>query len=83
MVMVSSKVDVFGKILIPYRIRKDLGLEKNSHITINVRNDGVIEVKKYSDVVDEVRDLISKYNKDGISLTHELKKMREEDAKIE
>jgi AbrB family looped-hinge helix DNA binding protein len=69
---VRAKVDKAGRLLIPYRMRQELGLGPGESVILERREDR-LEVRPYKRAVAEAQAMIRKYIPgDDVSLVDEL-----------
>ena len=70
-----------GNIRLPLSFRKSAGIGEGCRLTMRVRDDKTIEIRKFSDALAEVRAWIRKYDTNpATSLDEELKAMRQADS---
>ncbi len=67
-----ARVDKSGRILIPARVRRQLGLSEGSQVLIDVDKSGALHVATRSQALSKVRQEILKYIPTGEDLAEEL-----------
>ena len=78
----TTRVDVSGRILIPARIRKELGLVPESEILIRVE-DGGLRLETRATALRRVQDYMKQFKKPGDSVVDEFLAERREEARLE
>lgn len=78
----TAKLDRAGRLFLPLKIRRELGLDENSEIVIQVENGG-IRVHTREAALAEIQASLRKFKRPGRSVVDEFSKERREEARRE
>ena len=74
---INIKIGPRGSIRLPLHFRKEIGLSVEDHISLTLKDDTTIEIKKFSDALHAARNWIEQYDTNPEkSLVTELEEMR-------
>jgi len=59
--LVKGKVDKFGRVLIPRKIRRTAGIEENTELEIEVKDEKIILKHQNADTERRINELIHSY----------------------
>jgi len=79
---VTTKLDRAGRLFLPLKIRRELGLSEDSDLVIRVEN-GSIRIMTRDAAITEVQQRLKKYKRPGRSIVDELAAERLEEARRE
>ena len=79
---VKSSVNANGRIVIPFRIRRALGLESGDIVSMTLK-DGVLHIEPHQARVKRIQDELKKFAKPGSSASGLLAAERREEASAE
>ncbi|MEJ7861548.1 MAG: AbrB/MazE/SpoVT family DNA-binding domain-containing protein [Pyrinomonadaceae bacterium] len=76
---VKAKVTEGGRIVIPTKLRRALGIEIGENVTLSVKNN-TLQITTQKEALRRIQALIRKHVPEGVSLVDELIKDRREEA---
>jgi AbrB family looped-hinge helix DNA binding protein len=80
-VVTTSKIDRAGRVLIPLKVRRELGLHENSDVILRVEN-GELRMHTREEAIRKARQRLKRLKKPGESVVDEfLAERREESAR--
>lgn len=74
-----ARIAAGGRIVIPARLRKELGLRAGDRVILDV-DDGALRVRSLSAAVARAQELVAEYVPAGVSLAEELIRERRDEA---
>ena len=74
-----AKIATGGRIVIPARLRKELGLRTGDRVILDI-DDGALRVRSLAGAIGRAQELVAQYIPDGVSLADELIRERREEA---
>lgn len=78
-----SKLQDGGRVVIPAKLRKELGIKEGEYVVFRQNKKGDIAIMSYRDVIRKVQQTMAKYIKPGQSLVDSLLNDRREEARRE
>jgi AbrB family looped-hinge helix DNA binding protein len=79
---VKSKINANGRIVIPFRIRRAMGLEPGDTVSMTLE-DGVLRVEPYQAKVKRIQEELRKFARPGVPASDELAAERREESRVE
>lgn len=76
---VKAKVTEGGRIVIPTKLRRALGIEIGENVTLSVKNN-TLQITTQKEALRRIQALVRKHVPEGVSLVDELIKDRREEA---
>jgi AbrB family looped-hinge helix DNA binding protein len=74
-----ARIAAGGRIVIPARLRRELGLQTGDRVILDV-NGGELRVRSLDAAIRRAQELVAEYVPEGISLADELIRERREEA---
>lgn len=72
-----------GRLVLPARVRKNLGIEKGTRLQLKEEADGSLTLRPYAAIVEATRGMFADIKPHGVSVVDELIAERREEAKRE
>ena len=82
MVNVKSQINANGRIVIPFRIRRAMGLEPGDTVSMTLE-DGVLRVEPHQAKVKRIQEELRKFARPGAPASDELAIERREESRVE
>jgi AbrB family looped-hinge helix DNA binding protein len=82
LISVTNRINLNGRIVIPFRIRRAMGLELGDSVTLTLDN-GVLRIEPHRAKVKRIQDELKKFSLPGASASQELEAGRQEESRIE
>lgn len=79
---VKSRINSNGRIVIPFRIRRAMGLELGDTVTMSLE-EGVLRIEPHQAKVKRIQDELKKFVRPGMPASEELAQERREETRIE
>jgi AbrB family looped-hinge helix DNA binding protein len=76
-----ARIAAGGRIVIPARLRHELGLQPGDRVILDV-DDGELRVRSLDAAIRRAQELVAEYVPDGVSLADELIRERREEAAV-
>jgi len=80
--VVTSKINNNGRIVLPAKIRKSMGLKPGSTLVMWLK-DGILQVESHEERIRRVQQEFSRFSKPGVLASDELVAERREEAQRE
>ena len=72
-----------GRLVLPARVRKDLGIEKGTRLHVTVEDDGSLNLRPYAAIAEASKGMFAHLAPEGVSMVDELIAERREEARRE
>ena len=79
MTSIKTKIGEGGRIVVPARYRKELGLKPGDDVIL-VLEDGEVRITTLPRVIQRAQEIVRRYNPEGRSLVDELIRERRDEA---
>ncbi|MFZ1937656.1 MAG: AbrB/MazE/SpoVT family DNA-binding domain-containing protein [Terracidiphilus sp.] len=79
---VKSRVNANGRIVIPFRIRRAMGLEPGDTVAMTLEG-GVLRIEPHQAKVKRIQDALKKFVRPDASASEELASERRDESRIE
>ncbi len=76
---IMSKIRQGGRVVVPSRYRKELGLKPGDDVIL-VLEDGEVRITTLPQVIQRAQEMVRRYNPEGRSLVDELIRERRDEA---
>jgi AbrB family looped-hinge helix DNA binding protein len=81
-ISVTNRINSNGRIVIPFRIRRAMGLEPGDSVTLTLE-DGALRIEPHRAKVKSIQDELKRFSQPGKTATQELEAGRREESRIE